>query len=318
MTLSYPEHAGSGSESLYWEDTTCAIPARVDRCVAGMFCTDLDGTLIRDGSGIRADDARYLKILGAAGWVRVIVTGRSMDSLRRVFPAPDRLPVDYVIFSSGAGIMETVTECVIRTVNLTCHALEKILPVLNRENLDYMIHDPSPRNTPFHYWSTGRNNPDFFRRLALYADACRPLISAPDKWNAPSAQVIVISPPESSADRHAVLMNSLRDFTVLRTTSPLDGESVWYEIYPGTVSKGLACEWLKRMLCSNKPASIAVGNDYNDWDMLAWAQAGYVVTEAPAELKQRFLPVPDTGLTPVASVIRDLKLPSKTIGKNTS
>jgi hydroxymethylpyrimidine pyrophosphatase-like HAD family hydrolase len=318
MTSPYTEHDYIGAESLYWEERSSVIPAHIDQHVPGIFCTDLDGTLIQDGSGIRADDVRYLQILGAAGWVRVIVTGRSVDSLRRVFPSPGMLPVDYVIFSSGAGIMDTVTERVIRTVNLTIPALKKILPVLNRERLDYMVHDPAPRNTPFHWWSTGRNNPDFFRRTALYADVCKPLNSAPDTWNAPVAQIIVVSPPETSADRHTFLMNALRDFTVIRTTSPLDGQSLWCEIYPGIVSKGLACEWLKRALCIHEPASIAIGNDYNDWDMLAWAQAGYVVTEAPAELKRRFLPVPDTDLTPVASVIRDLKFPLKNTGKRTS
>lgn len=290
----------------YWTEQIYSALRVPEYPISGLLFTDLDGTLIQKGSSLQKSDEFFLKTIGKAGWMRAIVTGRSLDSFHRVFPVFEDLPFDYVIFSSGAGIIETATEKLVRTVNLTGDALEKILAVLNQEQLDYMLHDPAPKNTPFHWWSFGRHNPDFHRRIELYQAVCSPLSTAPDTWHKPAAQVIVISPPEEFSSRHYLLKDKLRDFTVVRTTSPLDGRSVWHEIYPNIVSKGQVCEWLRQKLGLNELPSIAIGNDYNDWDMLTWADAAYVVPDAPEELSRKFLQTPKRNLPPVASVIHDV------------
>ena len=76
-----------------------------------MFITDLDGTLLRDDKRLADADISALEALGARGIPRIIATGRSWDSFREIMEklglmGPGRvLPVDYVIFSTGAGIM---------------------------------------------------------------------------------------------------------------------------------------------------------------------------------------------------------------------
>lgn len=295
------------NNNTYWTEKVFTLPKLSDQLISGLLFTDLDGTLIQKGSGLQKPDEFFLKAIGKAGWMRIIVTGRSLDSFHRVFPDLKKLPIDYVVFSSGAGIIETASDKLIRTVNLTPYALEKILEVINQEQLDYMLHDPAPQNTPFHWWSTGRHNPDFHRRIELYQSVCTPLSTKPDTWYKPAAQVIVISPLEEFHERHERLTDKLRDFTVIRTTSPLDGRSVWHEIYPSIVSKGQVCEWLKQNLGVNKHPSLAIGNDYNDWDMLTWADSAYVVPDAPEELHREFLQISNkNNLPPVASVIHDV------------
>jgi HAD superfamily hydrolase (TIGR01484 family) len=298
--------APRNSISELWCKSAGILTVRPGSSSIGMFCMDLDGTLLHTGHYINPDDNRSLKTIGSAGWTRVIATGRSIDSFRRVFPKTDSLPVDYIIFSSGVGIMDTRTGRILRTVNLTPKALEIILSVLNNEKLDYMIHYPAPINTPFYRWSSGRNNPDFFRRISLYKQVCTSLTHPPDHWNIKSAQVIAVQPDNNLNHDHERLIRQLPDFTVVRTTSPLDGCSTWYEIYPGIVSKGKTCQWLKACLCKTSTPTVAIGNDYNDMDMLEWADDGFVVREAPEELRQRFHVIPNTGLSPVATVVSHL------------
>src|SRR6056297_272591 len=70
----------------------------------GMVVTDFDGTIYTSGKTIHPHDLETLKNLKKNGFVRVIATGRSMQSLYRAVDSS--FPVDYVIFSSGAGVLD--------------------------------------------------------------------------------------------------------------------------------------------------------------------------------------------------------------------
>ena len=68
-----------------------------------MVVTDLDGTLLNPQHQISDKDLQSLKLLGDKNIYRVIATGRSPYSLNKVLPAD--FPIDYLIFSSGSGII---------------------------------------------------------------------------------------------------------------------------------------------------------------------------------------------------------------------
>ena len=70
-----------------------------------MVVTDLDGTLLNAQGVISEPELLTLKKLGNEGYCRVIATGRSLYSIRKTL-AFDQLPVDYLIFSSGSGIID--------------------------------------------------------------------------------------------------------------------------------------------------------------------------------------------------------------------
>ncbi|MCP4045415.1 MAG: HAD hydrolase family protein, partial [Gammaproteobacteria bacterium] len=46
--------------------------------------------------------------------------------------------------------------------------------------------------------------------------------------------------------------------------------------------------WLASRLDTDPADIMAIGNDYNDLDLLEWAQQSFVVENAPIELKSRF------------------------------
>ena len=75
--------------------------------------------------------------------------------------------------------------------------------------------------------------------------------------------------------------------TVL-TTSPLDHRSRWIEIFPPAASKSLAAEWLRTRHGVDHDEVVAVGNDYNDRDLLEWARHAYVVANAAPSLRARY------------------------------
>ena len=54
------------------------------------------------------------------------------------------------------------------------------------------------------------------------------------------------------------------------------------------MSKALASEWLARQHQIEAINILALGNDYNDLDLLQWAGESVVVANAPKELKERY------------------------------
>jgi hypothetical protein len=63
---------------------------------------------------------------------------------------------------------------------------------------------------------------------------------------------------------------------------------MWIELFPASAGKGSAAAWLAGMLQVSPERSLAVGNDYNDLDMLQWAGHSLVMEDSPPGLRRRF------------------------------
>lgn len=245
--------------------------------------TDLDGSLRCDQNGIHASDRARLVALGQQGIARIVATGRSLWVARKALE-PD-FPIDYLIFSSGAGVLDWHSQTLIYRADLSADQAQAALAVLRELELDGMIHQPVPENHAFGYFRQ-RGLPDFEARLVRYSEFATPL---PADWNQPCSQLLAITEASRTAALHAELQLRLPQLTVLRSTSPLDGSSGWLEIFPRQVSKSQTSAWLK--LQQGWLHTMAFGNDYNDADLLAWADQAYVTCDAPPELRARFTQV---------------------------
>ncbi|HEX38028.1 MAG TPA: HAD family phosphatase [Candidatus Cloacimonetes bacterium] len=244
--------------------------------------TDLDGTLLRQDRQIGGRDLNTLHKLGKAGINRVLATGRSLFSLRRVLP--DDFPIDYVVFSCGVGCMDWRKKEILTSNTLPKKQVQKIIATLIEQEIDFMVHKPVPDNHHFHYHRARESNPDFDRRLSFYADYGTPLkVNAVYSCDASQALAIL-----SDEGQFYQICEKLRNVRVIRTTSPLDHTSIWVEIFPEHVSKGHAAEWLCDHLSIPRNSSIGIGNDYNDIELLEWTHYSFVVDNAPQELRDRF------------------------------
>ena len=248
-----------------------------------MVVTDLDGTLLGPDRTLSDRDHRTLVELGHAGVLRVIATGRSLYSASQVLA--DDLPVDVLIFSSGAGILDWPARRLLAARHLPAATVRMIAETLLAAHLDFMIQEPIPDNHRFTFVRTGRPNPDFDRRIELYRDFARPLDVDPKNLGH-ACQIIVIVPDDVRVFEQ--LKKDLHEANVVRTTSPLDGRSIWIEIFPADVSKGHAAQWLCDRRGIDPSRTLGIGNDYNDLDLLAWAGHGRVLANAPEALKAQF------------------------------
>ena len=267
----------------------------------GLFIMDLDGTLLRSDRTFADVDLDVLRQLGERGIVRVIATGRSLFSFKK--DCISNLPIDFLIFSMGAGILQYSRGEIVRQTGFESHEVKRACAVLKACRLDFMVHRAIPDNHMFAYFRSGRKNEDFERRVALYHEHAEPLTDNLKDFSLATQLLAVVA----SGNGKSVLdqiRGKLPDFSVIRTTSPLDGLSTWIEIFPKSVSKSLTAAWLAEQLQIDKQRIVSVGNDYNDLDLLEWAHDSYVVGNAPAELKARFTAVASNNDGGVAEAAR--------------
>jgi Cof subfamily protein (haloacid dehalogenase superfamily) len=251
----------------------------------GLFVCDFDGTLLRSDRSFSPADLEALKQLDQLGIVRVIATGRSIYSLNTV--SISELPVDYIIFSSGAGVTQHPGGNIIRKVSLEAHEVSRAIAILQADDLDFMVHRPIPDNHVFGYYESTSANTDFKRRIDLYSQFAFPLDEVSDGFGT-ATQLLAILPPASSLQVLETIRKKLPGFNIIQTTSPLDGQSIWIEIFPATVSKGLTAAWLAAKFDLDSDQTLSIGNDYNDLDLLEWTASSFVVENAPDDLKDRF------------------------------
>lgn len=249
-----------------------------------MLNTDLDGTLLNDERRIGADDLATLAALGETGVVRVIATGRSLWSARRVLPLD--LPLDYLVFSSGVGTVRWPACDLVDHHTMTPDEATQVLDVLKSFDCDFMVQHAAPdsHRFDFHSGTRAQGNSDFSKRVGLYEDYARPLQA---ERIPPASQFVVVHPNEGGVDRFQAIRDALPHLNVVRTTSPLDKHSVWIEVFPAHVSKAAGCASLAEAHGIDHALTMAVGNDYNDDDLLEWATHSFVVANGPADLKAR-------------------------------
>jgi len=109
-----------------------------------MIVTDFDGTLFSDSHSFNDKDLATLRHLGEKGILRVIATGRSLFSANKVIP-PD-FPIDYLVFSSGAGIMEWKSREIISIFSLGRSQIKAASEILISGAFNFMLHKKIPDN----------------------------------------------------------------------------------------------------------------------------------------------------------------------------
>ncbi len=249
-----------------------------------MVITDLDGTLLNDEQEVNKRDKETLQRLKELNIVRVIATGRNYFSLSRVL-SPS-FPVDYLIFSSGAGILNWHTKKLIYSSYLIKEKVAEIARFFIDHKVNFMIHEVIPNNHKFVYHDSGSHNPDFERRCQLYKEFAEPLNPSTETYDH-ACQILAVS--GKSPEFYNYVLNKIKGVKIIRATSPLDGESVWIEIFPEDVSKGHGVERLCSLLDIHKSQTLGIGNDYNDLDLLNYTAKSFVVDNAPLEIKEHFL-----------------------------
>jgi HAD superfamily hydrolase (TIGR01484 family) len=265
----------------------------------GFFVVDFDGTLLRDDKQVAFEDIQALATLRQYGIATVVATGRSFYSFQKISGElagdySEPFPLDYVILSTGAGIVEYGGGSFLHSLSLQHQDILEISRFLDNAALNYMIHRPVPDTHYFLYRSNqSRPERDFEMRLEMYREFATPLTAARLAEFEGATEILVIVGEDRGDEVSTYLSAKLAGYSVIRATSPLDHRSAWIEIFPEGVSKSGMVAWLSRRMSVPRKYICAVGNDYNDLDLLEWAGMAFLVANAPVRLHNRFSLVSD-------------------------
>ncbi|MCD4740900.1 MAG: Cof-type HAD-IIB family hydrolase [Desulfobacteraceae bacterium] len=278
-----------------------------------LFITDFDRTLLRDDKTIAHRDINALEELKEQGIVSCIATGRSIYSFSKIlktfpFESLFDFPIDYLIFSTGAGIMNFNTGEIMKSFSLNESDVLSISGYFEASQLDYMVHKPVPETHCFVYKSHGKENADFFNRINLYKEYSSKLSIIKElKGFGKSTEILSILPYKSAYASLLMIEKIKQDlfqFSVIVATSPLDHKSLWVEVFHKDVSKSKAAAFLAQKLDVKRENVMSVGNDYNDMDLLEWSGKGFVVENALKDLKKMFEQVPSNNHYGVCAAVK--------------
>ena len=259
-----------------------------------IFC-DLDETLIASGQPLSAANAAAVAALAERGIGVVPASGRSLPMLRKV--VPPEVPLCCAIVSTGVGIVAWPDGGILRRCELEPARAAEAVRFLADAGADFLAFSRLPESRML--WSHTVSAPDgprydFHRRLARHYGG-EPPREFPVDWDGGDglAQLLAIygAEEESEALRAAEELRR-RGYAVARATSPVDGRSIWIEVFSPGVGKAAAAAWVAEHFAPGAPC-YALGNDYNDLDMLAWADSAALSSLSLPELRQGTYPVLD-------------------------
>ena len=266
----------------------------------GIFVSDLDGTLLREGR-ISAGDMQALDGLSEHRILRVIATGRSLYSAKACLS--DDFPADYLILSTGNQIVNWPTGEVVRSASMPAAAVRDICLFLRSLEVSFMVHEDFPHNHRFSFQRGSKSVPDFDRRVALYASHAQEITNCPG--DCPASQIVVIVDSDD-VTMHDRIVAGLKNNSVIRATSPLDDRSVWIEIFAADVSKATGIAYLVERHGLHGLPSGAIGNDHNDRDMLDFVGMPFKVAGAFLD-NDSYITTPETGDAVAFAVRRYIK-----------
>lgn len=252
-----------------------------------MVVTDLDGTLLQSNHSISPEDRETLQLLGKLGICRVAATGRNLFKVRLALSPDD--PFDYVICSSGAGIVDWRSQEIISAINFPAQLLKELIDYLRLKGYNFKVSDCFPDNHNF-FWLKQSDNSELDRYIDVHSKMGKAEEINEGKLYQ-SSQVLLFFPKNGNDFDFvkAELLLRFKDISIIRTSSPLDADWLWMEIFPKGISKAHGIAEICRKNGIDRSETLGIGNDFNDMEMLDFTHLSYVVHNSPDELKERFL-----------------------------
>ncbi len=262
-----------------------------------MVLLDLDGTLLNNDKKIGHLDLEVLEKLGKQGVKRVFATGRTFYSCLQVLK--NEHPFDYLVFSSGAGVYDWKNKQHLNSLTIEQKKVLEIEKELIKLDLNFSIHFPIPENHKYYYFRANSEATDFDWRNSIYKDFSFELSNGYPLDYATQFLVIL-----KDASDFELIAERFPEMKVIRATSPIDGKSVWLEIFNSEVSKAKGGEFICKKQNIRKDNTLSIGNDYNDLDLLNWTKFSYVVKNSPQVLLNKFKHCNDNQSNPLSSVYK--------------
>jgi Cof subfamily protein (haloacid dehalogenase superfamily) len=256
-----------------------------------LVATDLDGTFLKNDKSISEKNRYALEVLGENRIIRVAATGRNLNKVREVI-SPE-IPFDFIIFSSGAGIFDWQNNRHIFKQNISRETSYRLANYLVKKDLNFNAFWAVPQNHHLWYYRGSRHCEEYERYFSFHNSYAFPLPEN-SNFNKQLCQFLVVLPnnPTMFESLKNEIEGLFEEIGVIRSTSPLGTGFIWMELFHKSISKGNALSYICDKNGVEREATIGIGNDYNDLDLLKFTYYSFLVANSSEELKLQFLSSP--------------------------
>lgn len=252
----------------------------------GLLGIDVDGTLITDDGHITEKVFNALDKAVSAGWEFVIASGRTYYAAQSII---GRLPfLNYAILSNGSCIMDVKKNKVLHLETLTPEVVEKVVRVTRELGAI-----PALYNTDiFHqavYYDTLDGACDFFKWYVTDDKRCE-RVGDVMEYTDNVLQVGMIAERDIIFSiRDGLDLSGARILALPFESPSFGGKNMdfWFlQVVNTQAVKIDALRKISRWLDIPDGRLIAVGDNYNDADMIKNADVGIAMGNAPDEIKE--------------------------------
>lgn len=256
-----------------------------------LVATDLDGTFLKNDRSISAGNLNALHRLGEKKIIRVVATGRNLRKVMEVIPA--KVPFDFIVYSSGAGIYNWSEKKHIYHKNISREPSNLLIEYFRKKDYNFYAFDEAPENHRLWY-HRGKMECEEFNRYFSFHDSFSEQLPTGSELKNGLCQFMLIIPEDE--EKFAILKAEIEaqsaEIRVIRSSSPVTKGYIWVEVFHRDVSKGHGVSHLCKKLNVHQDETFGIGNDYNDLDLLHFTAHSFLTENAPAEIKDIFSSVP--------------------------
>jgi hydroxymethylpyrimidine pyrophosphatase-like HAD family hydrolase len=271
-----------------------------------IWFTDFDGTIKPLDGPVSREDCLALRAIGSFGGIRAVATGRSIRTFERDW-TPE-IEIDYLISSAGLALSKWGADGQGELLDVRMFEEEDASLVMKTAldmDIGFSFCLPPPRAHAFYYrLPESFDPPGSF--LAVLGQSDREPIPWRGETGFPMGQCLLIAKPDLLRQKAELFKRAVPWITSVFPTPPSGDGTLGPEISPPGVSKGQAAERLAKSLGFTRDDAVALGNDYNDTDLLEWAGTSRISSEGPREMLESFKAMPPAGEGPIKSVLQEL------------
>lgn len=252
-----------------------------------LVATDLDGTFLKNDRTISMQNLDALQKLGEKSIIRVAATGRNLDKVKQVLN--NHVPFDYVVFSSGAGVFNWKEQQHIYSQNINVNSVKKLLNHFVEQNVNFHAFYPVPENHKHYYYRGAEECEEFERYFDFNKTDAEELNLAVLPETELCQFLVIIREDENHFNSLKMQIESLcPEIRVIRASSPITKGYIWIEVFHKSVSKGNGVNVICRLTGIQQNETMGLGNDYNDFDLLAFTEHSFLTENSPEEIKKHY------------------------------
>ena len=253
---------------------------------AGLLAVDVDGTLITDHGSITGKVYDALEKAVSLNWEVVIASGRTFFAAK---PIIEKLPfLRYAVMSNGACIMDVRDFDVVHLERLSSTVVKDVIRIVRECGAIPALYDSNIENQRI-YYDTLEGACEHFEWYIKEDPRCIRVENVENhtgdviQIGMVAARDVIFSVKDALEEIDATVM------TLPFESSHFGGKSrdYWFiQVVGKTARKNLALRRMAELLEIPEGRLVAVGDNYNDCDMIEDADIGVAMGNAPEEVKR--------------------------------